>query len=662
MKKENGQGKGERNKWRAKRGFRGKKTKAKKNDEEKTVIGDIFLTRKGVGYLEVSEHEEDAEISPDMLRGAFHGDKVEAKIFKRGKDKMGAEVVRVIERAKKRFVGTLAKEKGRVFLVPDDQRFYLDIEIKDKLDALPNEKALAEITEWRENGHPMGKKGEHNTEMESIMLDKGFATSFSSSVEEAALEVKQKSLPISQEDIRARKDLRDILTFTIDPENAKDFDDAISYRKLNDGLFEIGVHIADVSHYVRPESVLDKEASKRAFSIYLVDRTIPMLPEILSNGICSLNPGEDKLTFSAIFEITENAEITKRWFGKTVIRSDKIFTYEEAQDALNNDKRKYHEELSRLNGIAKILAKRKFAAGALDFETEEIRFNLDPKGRPLGVFKKERLDTHKLVEEFMLLANKEVAEYINRENKKRGVASGAFIYRVHDVPNKDKLADLSIFVKALGYDMESHGGKITSKHIKKLLESMEGKPHESLIKTAAIRSMSKAVYSTRNIGHFGLAFEHYAHFTSPIRRYPDLLAHRVIFSYLNNKPMGRNEAGYFEKMAVLSSEKEIMAAEAERASIKYKQVEYMSDKIGQTFEGIISGVTEWGMYVEEKETKCEGMIRLKDLGDDFYVYNDKTYSVVGQKKKKKFTLGDSVTFKVVAADLERKTLDYKLAL
>ncbi len=456
----------------------------------------------------------------------------------------------------------------------------------------------------------------------------------------------------------------------------KNFAEIIKTKKP---LYEIGVHIADVSHYVTEGSALDKEAMKRGCSIYLVDRTIPMLPEVLSNDLCSLNPGKDKLSFSAVFVIDENARIYKRWFGRAVINSDYRFTYESAQGVLDNSPEaiskysnniqnpeavkhglKYRNELLILNKIAKVLQKEKFRKGAIEFEQEEIKFRLDENGKPVGVIVKERLDTHKLVEEYMLLANREVAKYISDSIKKKGKKDTGSIYRIHDVPDKDKIANLSIFVKALGYDLKTKDGEVTAKDFNNLLNQIEDTPHESLIRVAAIRSMQKAVYSTKNIGHFGLAFEYYTHFTSPIRRYPDLLVHRILNKHLNGEPFSDQDINRFQRIADSSTDREIDAADAERASKKLKQVEYMSTRVGQSFEGTISGVTKWGIYVEEKETKSEGMIALRNLTDDYYIFDQKTYSIVGEKTKKKFTLGDNVKFKVLSADLEKRTLDFVL--
>jgi len=460
-------------------------------------------------------------------------------------------------------------------------------------------------------------------------------------------------------EISTRRDFRDTLTFTIDPEDAKDFDDALSYKEIPDGTTEIGIHIADVSHYVRPGTALDKEALKRGLSVYLVDRTIPMLPEVLSNDICSLNPNENKLTFSAVFIIDKDAKIISKWFGKTIINSDKRFTYEEAQKSITTETGEFHHELKTLNTIAKVFREAKFRNGAIDFEADEVKFKLDENGKPLGVYRKQRFDAHKLVEEFMLLANREVAEYIYKKSENKADLSS--IYRIHDSPEGGRILELSIFLKALGYELRvDKGGKVTSKDINALLKKVEGQAEESLIKTATIRSMAKAVYDTGNIGHFGLAFEYYTHFTSPIRRYPDLIVHRILHHHLNGGKIPTREFSRLQKIANDSSEKEIRAASAERESIKLKQVEYMQEHIGETFEGIISGVTEWGIYIEEINTKCEGMVKLRDLKDDYYSLDEKNYAIIGTKSKKKLSLGGKVTFKVIGADPEQKTLDYSL--
>ena len=530
--------------------------------------------------------------------------------------------------------------------------------------AKDGDKVQAQIVDWKDPSKGpegkvikiLGKKGVHEVEMQSIILEKGFELDFPQEVEKDAHKILDDSKKDFDEEIKNRKDFRNVLTFTIDPSDAKDFDDALSFQKVSDELFQVGVHIADVSHFVKTAGIIDKEARRRGTSVYLVDRTIPMLPEILSNDLCSLKPDEDKLTFSAVFVINKNAEVKERWFGKTIIHSDKRFTYENAQEIIDSKNGEYFEELSTLNDIAKILTRKKLESGAIDFETDEVRFELDKDGKPLRVYRKERLDTHKLIEEFMLLANKEVAKFMTPE--KKSVQNGAFVYRIHDLPDKEKIMNLSIFIKALGYELHSENGEVTAKDINNLLKQVDGKPEESLIKTAAVRAMAKAVYSTRNIGHFGLGFRYYTHFTSPIRRYPDLVVHRLLLRFLTKGKIEQGEMIKYEKLMEDCTDKEISAADAERTSVKYKQVEYMLSHIGKEFDATVSGVSEWGVYIEEIETKAEGMVRFKNMTDDMYNLDEKNYAVVGMKTKKKYSLGDKVRVKLTDADLDRRTLDF----
>jgi ribonuclease R len=676
-----------------------------------TVKGIVSTTAKGVGFVDVPkvgggkiDRDDSIHIEVGFLNTALNGDMVEVTVQEKkvaGKIEKEGEVVKVISRAKENFVGTIKMDGGGFIVVPDDKKMYTSFAIdkKDIGNAKVDDKVYIKMMPWlNAEMQPqckiirvLGQKGNNNVEMESIVLESGFEIGFPELVEKEAGEIEKNEKIISKEEIAKRRDIRGTLTFTIDPFDAKDFDDAISFKKLTEDevksldiegggpFYEIGVHIADVSHYVREGSALDKEAVKRGCSIYLVDRTIPMLPETLSNDLCSLNPGADKLSFSAIFVMDNKARIQSRWFGKTVMNSDHRFTYETAQAVIDGDANsvtkysnglqtpdsvnagmKYRDILVILNGLAKILQKEKFSKGAIEFETEEIKFRLDQDGKPTGVDLKQRLDTHKLVEEYMLLANKEVAKYIYDSIKKKGNRDTGAIYRIHDVPDKEKITNLSIFVKALGYDLKTKDGEVTAKDFNNLLDQIENTPHESLVRTAAIRSMQKAIYSTKNIGHFGLAFDFYTHFTSPIRRYPDLLVHRVLQKHLKNEPFNDRDIIAFQKIAENSTDREIDAADAERASKKLKQVEYMSTRVGQTFNGTISGITKWGIYVEEKETKSEGMIGFRNLGNDFYNFDPKTYSVSGEKTGKKLTLGDTVTFKVISADLEKRTLDYAI--
>lgn len=643
---------------------------------EKTYTGEITVTGRGVGYFtvdppagETREFEQDIEIDSTSLNTALNNDEVEITILSTvsPEGRTQGKITKIIKRAKTRFVGTLVGSKDFFFLKPDDRRMYRDIFVhsSNALGAKEGDKVQVELTGWKDpmkspEGkvlHTLGRKGLHNVEMEAIVLESGFDYAFPTPVLKEAEKIAEQEKGIKDEEIKKRKDFRETTTFTIDPVDAKDFDDAISFKDLGSGKYEIGVHIADVSHYVREGLLLDTEARKRGLSVYLVDRTIPMLPEVLSNDLCSLNPNEDKFTFSAVFVINDKAEVSERWFGRTIIHSDKRFTYEDAQESLDTKSGEYFTELNTLNTIAKVLQKEKFKNGAIEFETEEVKFELDPDGKPIRVYKKERKDTHKLVEEFMLLANREVAKFMYT-NIEKDKLRGSFVYRIHDTPNKEKIMNLHIFLKALGYDLDAEDGEVTARELNNLLKQVDGKPEESLIKTAAIRAMAKAVYSTRNIGHFGLGFTYYTHFTSPIRRYPDLLVHRLLARYLEKGKVEPDEMAKYQRMAEDSSEKEISAAEAERASIKYKQVEYMLTHIGEEFDAMVSGVSEWGVYVEEANTKAEGMVRMRNMTDDFYTLDPKTYSVVGTKTKKKYSLGDKVRVKLVSADLEKKILDY----
>lgn len=662
--------------------------------KNKLIEGIISTTQKGAGFIDDPKKEGDSiYIEPGKLNTALNGDTVEIrtqmKKNMRGQMELVGEVIKIINRAKNTYVGVVSKENDNCEIIPDDRKMYVNITV-DKVDAKrvkQDEKVLVKISSWTNpNQKPigkiirvLGKKGNNNVEMESIVLEKGFEVGFSAEVENEAERIGQNKI-ISNEEISKRRDMRGIQTFTIDPFDAKDFDDAISFKKIGDDLYEIGVHIADVSHYVREGTALDKEALKRGCSVYLVDRTIPMLPEVLSNDVCSLNPHEDKLSFSAIFIMDNKANIKERWFGRTVMNSTHRFTYETAQAVIdgkvdniikysNNIQTiasaeagmKYRDSLIILDKLAKILQKDKFSKGAIEFDQQEIKFQLDKDGKPIGVFVKERLDTHKLVEEYMLLANREVAKFIFDSIKKKGKRDTGAIYRTHETPDKEKIKNLAIFVNALGYTLKvGKDGNVTAHDLNNLLSQIEDTPHESLIRTATIRSMQKAIYSTVNIGHFGLAFDFYTHFTSPIRRYPDLLVHRVLAKHIHNEPFRDRDIVVFQKIAESSTDREINASEAERASKKLKQVEYMSTRIGQTFEGTISGVSKWGIYVEEIGTKCEGMINFRNIGDDYFVLDDKTYSVIGEKTKVKYTLGDKITFKVLSANLDQKLLEYSI--
>lgn len=654
---------------------------SKEDKKGKTITGVISLNSKGKGFIDVDEVEEDIQVQPEDIGLAMHGDTVEAETYRGFRGDTFAKVTAVIERKKSQFVGTLAvdevqsdKSATGLYLDPDDKRAHIAIYITDlPTDAKPGMKALAEVdfTTWKFGRVPNGKiirvigeKGQNNAEMESIVLERGFDVTFPQQVVDSAEESVRLYRDVTPEEQARRKDFRNIFTCTIDPVDAKDFDDALSLRHLDqkdefgNDLIEVGVHIADVSHFVREGTPLDKEARSRATSVYLVDRTVPMLPSVLSTDVCSLNPNEDRFAFSAVFMMTKTGEIKDRWFGQTIIHSDKRFTYENAQEVLNAGSGEYFEELNLFNQIAKIYQKQKQERGAIEFDSVEVKFKLDETGKPIAVFKKERLDTHKLVEEFMLLANKEVAQFIHDKNKNAHTHLSG-VYRIHEHPNEEKLHELTTFVQAMGIDF-TPSKKVTPKEIQKLLQDSLGNGAEAAIKTATLRSMAKAMYSTKNVGHFGLAFEYYTHFTSPIRRYPDLMVHRILGKILAGQQLSQQMLTSLEKVCQDSSRREIEAADAERASIKYKQVEYMQDKVGQVFEGIVNGIADWGIYVEEPETKAEGLIRLKDLPNDFYVVDSKNYKVVGEKTKREFKLGDPITVKLVSADLENKQLNFEI--
>jgi ribonuclease R len=582
---------------------------------------------------------------------------------RRKRNKREGEVVEIIHRAKVDFTGTIDISQSYAFFLADDRKMLHDIFVPlDNLNgAKDGEKVVVTIVEWPKNAknpigkvkNILGKKGENETEMNAILADFGFPLSFPKEVDDAANSISDE---ITKEEIAKRRDFRDTLTFTIDPADAKDFDDAISFKMLDNGRYEIGVHIADVSHYVTPDSILDKEAFERGTSVYLVDRVIPMLPERLSNNLCSLRPREDKLCFSAVFEMDDSACVHDQWFGRTVIHSDRRFSYEEAQEIIETGEGDHAEAILKLNELAKILKDERFKHGAISFETEEVKFHLDENGKPLGVYTRVRKDAHKLIEDFMLLANRKVAEFIGKQGK--GKNKLGFVYRFHDVPNPETLTTFSQFAARFGHRLSIKTDKEAAKSLNALMTKIEGSKEQNLLTTLAVRSMAKAIYTTKHSSHYGLAFDYYTHFTSPIRRYPDVMVHRLLQFYLDG---GKNvNQEHYEKLAEHASQMEKKAAEAERASVKYKQAEFLEDQIGVEFTGIVSGVTEWGMYVEIEENKCEGMVRLRDITDDYYTLDEKNYAIIGQRKKKVYQLGDEVQIKVKKVDLEKRQIDFIL--
>lgn len=642
------------------------KAKAPKTNNSRYAEGIMHISHKGIGTVRIPHTNDTIEVDHLFLHTACQGDTVKVLLHPKAKDGTPrGEVSEILRRSKKGFSGVIEREHDTYFLIPSDLKMYSDIVIpENKLHgAKIGQKVFVIITEWTdakkapigEVAKVLGMPMEHNAEMEAIALEKGFDASFPPIVEKEAQKIAAEG--ITAHDLKGRRDMRTVTTFTIDPEDAKDFDDALSFKKLPNGHIEVGIHIADVSHYVKINGALDKEARHRGTSVYLVDRTIPMLPEELSNGLCSLNPNVDRLTFSAIFELDTSGKIHTEWFGRTVIHSDKRFTYENAQKILDDGHGIFFNELNILNSIGKKLLKKRFQEGAISLEQEEVKFKLDQNGVPTSVYTKARGDTHKMIEEFMLLANRRVAEYMS--SKKKGT-QGVFLYRIHDKPNKEKMQDLVMFLKRLGYHVKLKDGIIPSEEINALIGKLEHNPLRDTVHTVIIRTMAKAIYSTKNIGHYGLGFKFYTHFTSPIRRYPDVIVHRLLNSFLKDEIIPKERWFEYEEMSSEASNREKEAAEAERASIKYKQVEYMSTRIGHTFDGIITGVTEWGLYVEDVKTKCEGMIRMRDLTNDYYVFDKKFMSIKGQKTHKKYTLGDRVKFKVKGTDRNKKTIDYEL--
>jgi len=634
-----------------------------------------MIRGKGTGFVAVPNHDEDIIIPPESLAFALDGDVVEIEILKKqpGKRQEG-KVLRVLSPKHTELIGTVREKAGRYELLPDNRRIHIRPILPSATKDHEGMKLVVEINAWKspltqpvgEIVEVLGRAGDHETEMQAIIRSGSFSENFPEEVAEVAQslhnnqkEIFENAVKDTQGDNPKRRDLRGRTTMTIDPADAKDFDDALSLHELQNGNYEIGIHIADVSHYVREGDPIDKEAQERGTSIYLVDRVIPMLPEVLSNDLCSLRPNEDRLAFSALFEITKQGKVVNEWFGQTIIYSDKRFSYEEAQMVLDQNDGEYLDELTYMMDIARILRKKRYTAGAIAFDQPEVKFELDEKGKPLRVVAKERTETMLMIEDFMLLANQRVAEFVYTHTKAKG-RDAAFVYRVHDLPNPEKIEELGIFLRALGHEFDTRG-EVDAKDINKLLKDIEGTPEENLIKTATIRSMAKAIYTTKNIGHFGLAFKYYTHFTSPIRRYPDLMAHRMLRKHLDGITIGSKELIKYEKLSIQSSEREMTAVRAERDSIKYKQVEYMLDKVGAVFDGMVTGVTDWGMYVEDKESRAEGMIRLSSIKGDFFEHEASKYRIKGSKSGKTYSLGDEVKIKLVKADMEERQLDFELA-
>ena len=648
----------------------------RENKIKNRFVGILDVSVRGVAAVVCDGVEE--KIHLEKIGQYLHNDFVEVYVFsRRKKNKYYGEITKLLKREKKEYVGKIEISEKFSFVIVDNKRIHVDIFVPISMinKAKNNDKVLVEITEWKKNSQSpngiikkvLGVEGEHNTEIHSILAEYGLPYDFEKEIKEFADNI---DTTINKDEVSNRRDFRNELTFTIDPVDAKDFDDAISFKRISNSSYEIGIHIADVSHYLQPNTILDNEAFNRATSVYLVDRVVPMLPEVLSNKACSLRPNEEKYTFSAVFTIDKN-KVINEWFGKTIINSNYRFSYEEAQEIIETKKNIIRKEVSlknteysvtnnvkeavlKLNEIAIYMRKERMKNGAISFDKKEVRFSINKEKEPTGVYVKESKESNKLVEEFMLLANRKVSEYIGKRNKKN-----LFIYRVHDLPDESKIKALKEVAKSLGYNLDISSRRRMSESLNKMLKQIKGKKEQSLIESLAIRSMSKAEYTTKNIGHYGLSFEYYSHFTSPIRRYPDVIVHRLLEKYLNKENPSGHEI--YNSACDHCTQREILATKAERDSIKFMQIKYMQDKTNKKFNGVISGITDWGIFVEIVENKCEGMIPVRDLKGDYYIYNKDDHSLIGKKSKRKYQLGDAVQVQVKHADLIKKQLDFILA-
>lgn len=630
--------------------------------------GVVDMVGSGAAYVRVEELDSDIYVNHRNTNCALDGDRVEVVLHRpaqREGDNPEGAIVAVLERSNKQYVGVAEVSRSAIFVQPDSRKLPMDIFFSRKEYPKVNDgdKVVFRITDWREGDKSprgvitdiLGPVGDNDTEMHAILAEYDLPYKFASEVEGAANAINGQ---ISEPDYAERRDFREVTTFTVDPADAKDFDDALSIRKTDDGFWEIGVHIADVTHYVRPGDVVDCEAQERGTSVYLVDRTVPMLPERLCNDLCSLRPNEEKLAFSAVFKMDDDAEVLEEWFGRTVIYSDRRFTYAEAQARIETGVGDYAEEIGVMNRLAQTMRQRRFKAGAVSFERAEFKFILDEKGKPLGVYTKEQKEANQMIEEFMLLANRRVAEYCTYRLEKGRKVQRSMVYRVHDEPNEEKLGRFRDFVLRFGYQFRASKGRSVAKALNKLISEVKGRPEENAISSLAVRSMAKAFYTTDNVGHYGLAFKYYTHFTSPIRRYPDMMVHRLLARYLaEGKSADKRE---LEAKCVHASEREVIAADAERASVKYKMAEFMQDKIGEMFKGHVSGMSEWGIYVELNDTHIEGMAYLRDIEGDYYVYDDARFEVVGRNTGRRIAFGDEVWIRVKGVDMRRRTLDFEL--